>query len=278
MSARILVAEDDVKQARLIGIYLEREGNEVQIVADGRSAIDRARSSRPDLIVLDVMMPNVDGLDVCRILRAESQVPILLLTARTTEEDMLLGLDLGADDYMAKPYSPRELTTRVRALLRRSKAAGRTEPAVLPAAAPSASVMPRPRYMGRLPYSGTTGRSSTRSTVSPRHTILSASGSQVTVPLALIWNGTSGPCPRRPSISVRSVSVPRATRTAWPPVPRPPAPSAPTPPPPSPMAPTTPTAATNRIPDAGMTGARLRRPTPRSSAPLSVTSAPTAVG
>ncbi|WP_030257410.1 response regulator transcription factor [Streptomyces violens] len=131
MSARILVAEDDVKQARLIRLYLEREGNEVQVVGDGRAAVDRARSSRPDLIVLDVMMPNVDGLDVCRILRAESQVPILLLTARTTEEDMLLGLDLGADDYMTKPYSPRELTARVRALLRRAKAAGRTEPAVL---------------------------------------------------------------------------------------------------------------------------------------------------
>ncbi|MFF4789461.1 response regulator transcription factor [Streptomyces sp. NPDC001276] len=124
MPARILVAEDDVKQAQLIRIYLEREGNDVQIVADGRSAIDRARSTRPDLIVLDVMMPNVDGLDVCRILRAESQVPILLLTARSTEEDMLLGLDLGADDYMTKPYSPRELTARVRALLRRSRAAG----------------------------------------------------------------------------------------------------------------------------------------------------------
>jgi DNA-binding response OmpR family regulator len=126
-----LVAEDDVKQARLIRIYLEREGNEVQIVADGRSAIDRARSSRPDLIVLDVMMPNVDGLDVCRILRAESQVPILLLTARATEEDMLLGLDLGADDYITKPYSPRELTARVRVLLRRAKAAGPAAPAVL---------------------------------------------------------------------------------------------------------------------------------------------------
>ncbi|OIJ98928.1 response regulator transcription factor [Streptomyces colonosanans] len=123
MPARILVAEDDVKQAQLIRIYLEREGNDVQVVADGRSAIDRARSTRPDLIVLDVMMPHVDGLDVCRILRAESQVPILLLTARTTEEDMLLGLDLGADDYMTKPYSPRELTARVRALLRRSRAA-----------------------------------------------------------------------------------------------------------------------------------------------------------
>ncbi|MGW3498181.1 response regulator transcription factor [Streptomyces sp. NPDC001020] len=123
MPARILVAEDDVKQAQLIRIYLEREGNDVQVVADGRSAIDRARAARPDLIVLDVMMPNVDGLDVCRILRAESRVPILLLTARSTEEDMLLGLDLGADDYMTKPYSPRELTARVRALLRRSRAA-----------------------------------------------------------------------------------------------------------------------------------------------------------
>ncbi|MFB7211358.1 response regulator transcription factor [Streptomyces sp. NPDC056255] len=131
MSARILVAEDDKMQARLIRIYLEREGNEVQVVSDGRSAVDRARTSRPDLIVLDVMMPHVDGLDVCRILRTESQVPILLLTARTTEEDMLLGLDLGADDYMAKPYSPRELTARVRALLRRARATGRTEPTVI---------------------------------------------------------------------------------------------------------------------------------------------------
>ncbi|MFE9442908.1 response regulator transcription factor [Streptomyces sp. NPDC006602] len=132
MSARILVAEDDEKQSRLIRIYLEREGNAVQVVADGRAALERARSAKPDLIVLDVMLPLVDGLDVCRILRAESDVPILLLTARTTEEDMLLGLDLGADDYLTKPYSPRELTARVRALLRRSrKAVGSAEPAVL---------------------------------------------------------------------------------------------------------------------------------------------------
>ncbi|MFI7339121.1 response regulator transcription factor [Streptomyces sp. NPDC050085] len=131
MSARILVAEDDALQARLIRVYLEREGHEVQVVSDGRSAVDRARAVRPDLIVLDVMMPLVDGLDVCRILRAESQVPILLLTARTTEEDMLLGLDLGADDYMAKPYSPRELTARVRALLRRARGAGSAEPTVI---------------------------------------------------------------------------------------------------------------------------------------------------
>ncbi|MER6998778.1 response regulator transcription factor [Streptomyces sp. NPDC000410] len=123
MSARILVAEDDEMQSRLIRIYLEREGNAVQVAADGRAALERARSSRPDLIVLDVMLPLVDGLDVCRILRTESDVPILLLTARATEDDMLLGLDLGADDYLTKPYSPRELTARVRALLRRSRKA-----------------------------------------------------------------------------------------------------------------------------------------------------------
>ncbi|MGA4844636.1 response regulator transcription factor [Streptomyces sp. G45] len=132
MAARILVAEDDAMQSRLVRIYLEREGNVVQVVADGRAALERARSAKPDLIVLDVMLPLVDGLDVCRILRAESDVPILLLTARTTEEDMLLGLDLGADDYLTKPYSPRELTARVRALLRRSKkSGGPAEPVVL---------------------------------------------------------------------------------------------------------------------------------------------------
>ncbi|MER5761955.1 response regulator transcription factor [Streptomyces sp. NPDC002082] len=125
MSARILVAEDDEKQSRLVRIYLEREGNAVQVVADGRSALEKARANRPDLIVLDVMLPYVDGLDVCRILRAEgSRIPILLLTARSTEEDLLLGLDLGADDYLTKPYSPRELTARVRALLRRSHSGG----------------------------------------------------------------------------------------------------------------------------------------------------------
>ncbi|NEC67757.1 response regulator transcription factor [Streptomyces sp. SID9727] len=132
MSARILVAEDDAKQSRLIRIYLEREGHAVHVVADGRATLERARSTRPDLIVLDVMLPLVDGLDVCRVLRTESDVPILLLTARVAEEDMLLGLDLGADDYLTKPYSPRELTARVRALLRRSgRSGGGGGPAVL---------------------------------------------------------------------------------------------------------------------------------------------------
>jgi DNA-binding response OmpR family regulator len=131
VSVRVLVAEDDAKQAQLIRIYLEREGYAVHVVGDGRAAVERARSSRPDIAVLDVMMPIIDGLDVCRILRAESDIPILLLTARSTEEDMLIGLDLGADDYLAKPYSPRELTARVRALLRRAKVVAAGELAVL---------------------------------------------------------------------------------------------------------------------------------------------------
>ncbi|MFF4415392.1 response regulator transcription factor [Streptosporangium sp. NPDC001559] len=120
MCAYVLVAEDDPKQAELLSRYLEQEGHEVLVVHDGRSAIDEARRTDPGLVVLDVMMPKVDGLDVCRVLRAESDLPILMLTARSTEDDLLLGLDLGADDYVAKPYSPRELMARVRTLLRRT--------------------------------------------------------------------------------------------------------------------------------------------------------------
>jgi DNA-binding response OmpR family regulator len=133
VSARILVAEDDPKQANLIRIYLEREGHQIRVVGDGRSALEQCRARRPDLMVLDVMMPKLDGLDVCRVLRAESDVPILLLTARTTEEDVLLGLDVGADDYLTKPYSPRELAARVRALLRRAGVVGADNRAVLAA-------------------------------------------------------------------------------------------------------------------------------------------------
>jgi DNA-binding response OmpR family regulator len=123
MANRILVAEDDPKQSRLLRVYLEREGHSVLTVADGRAAVEAARTRKPDLLILDVMMPEIDGLDVCRIVRTSSQVPILLVTARTSEDDMLLGLDLGADDYITKPYSPRELLARVRVLLRRVSAA-----------------------------------------------------------------------------------------------------------------------------------------------------------
>jgi DNA-binding response OmpR family regulator len=120
MCAHIVLAEDDPKQAELVRRCLDREHHSVVVVGDGRAAIEEVRGSRPDLLVLDVMLPRVDGLDVCRILRRESDIPILMLTARTTEDDLLLGLDLGADDYMTKPFSPRELVARVRTLLRRT--------------------------------------------------------------------------------------------------------------------------------------------------------------
>ena len=121
VGARVLVAEDDPKQAELIKRYLEREGHHVIVVHDGRAAIDECRRRLPDLAVLDVMMPKVDGLDACRVLRADSAIPIILLTARSTEDDILLGLDLGADDYVTKPFSPRELVARVRTVLRRTR-------------------------------------------------------------------------------------------------------------------------------------------------------------
>ena len=129
MSNKILIVDDDRKTAELIRMYLEREGYGALLAHDGRQALDLARQRAPDLIVLDLMLPVVEGLDVCRILRAESQVPIIMLTARTTEDDKLLGLDLGADDYVTKPFSPRELVARVRAVLRRGGPAQRGEPA-----------------------------------------------------------------------------------------------------------------------------------------------------
>jgi DNA-binding response OmpR family regulator len=116
----ILVVEDDRKTSALVRLYLENAGFEVAAAFDGRQALAAARARRPDLVVLDVMLPQVDGLAVCRTLRAESAVPVILLTARSTERDKLDGLDLGADDYVTKPFSPRELVARVRAVLRRS--------------------------------------------------------------------------------------------------------------------------------------------------------------
>jgi DNA-binding response OmpR family regulator len=120
----VIIAEDDEKQAELLRRYLEREGHAVTAVGDGFAALEAVRQGEPDLLVLDVMMPRADGLDVVRILRAERrEMPVLMLTARSTEDDLLLGLDLGADDYVTKPYSPRELMARVRTLLRRARRA-----------------------------------------------------------------------------------------------------------------------------------------------------------
>ncbi len=116
---RVLVVDDDVKTAELVKLYLNRGGYRVFTAHDGAEALRLARESRPDLIVLDLMLPGIDGLEVCRTLRYESEVPIIMLTARTTDQDKLDGLSLGADDYVTKPFSPRELAARVRAVLRR---------------------------------------------------------------------------------------------------------------------------------------------------------------
>lgn len=107
-------------QAELIRRLLVREGHTAVVVSDGRVALDEARNHRPDLVILDVMLPGLDGFGVCRVLRRDADVPVLMLTARSAEDDLLLGLDLGADDYMTKPYSPRELLARIRTVLRRT--------------------------------------------------------------------------------------------------------------------------------------------------------------
>ncbi|MDD5038194.1 MAG: response regulator transcription factor [Dehalococcoidales bacterium] len=115
----VLVVDDDVKTVELVKLYLNRDGYKVLTAYDGIEALRLAREARPDLIVLDLMLPGMDGLKVCQTLRKESDVPIIMLTARTTEDDKLTGLNLGADDYMTKPFSPRELAARVRTVLRR---------------------------------------------------------------------------------------------------------------------------------------------------------------
>ena len=122
---RALVVEDEQPLAAVLGSYLERDGFEVSIVHDGLSAVSTAREVDPDLIVLDLGLPGLDGVEVCRQVRTFSDAYVVMLTARTDEVDMLIGLSVGADDYMTKPFSPRELSARVRAMLRRprSKAA-----------------------------------------------------------------------------------------------------------------------------------------------------------
>jgi two-component system alkaline phosphatase synthesis response regulator PhoP len=118
-SKKVLVVDDDVKTVELVRLYLDRDGYQVLTAYDGVEALRLARESYPDLIVLDLMLPDIDGLEVCRTLRHESDVPIIMLTARTTDQDKLTGLDIGADDYVTKPFSPKELAARVRAVLRR---------------------------------------------------------------------------------------------------------------------------------------------------------------
>jgi len=151
---KILIVDDDVKTVELVKLYLTRDGYQVLTAYDGVEALRLARESYPDLIVLDLMLPDIDGLQVCRTLRRESEVPIIMLTARTTDQDKLTGLDLGADDYVTKPFSPKELVARVRAVLRRLP--GVRAPEEITRGELSMNLDKREAYLGGKPLSLTT--------------------------------------------------------------------------------------------------------------------------
>src|SRR5262245_45064119 len=119
-SPRVLLIEDDTNIADVVRRYLERDGFSVEVAGDGRLGLARALETLPDLIVLDVMLPGMHGIDVLRALRRAAPIPVVMLTSRGAEEDRVAGLELGADDYVAKPFSPRELVARARAVLRRA--------------------------------------------------------------------------------------------------------------------------------------------------------------
>lgn len=122
---RILVVDDEPNIVDLVRVYLEREGFRVEAASDGGQALARLKDREPALVILDLMLPEVDGYEVCRQTRARSDVPILMLTARDEDVDKIVGLELGADDYLTKPFNPRELVARVKAILRRSEVAPR---------------------------------------------------------------------------------------------------------------------------------------------------------
>src|SRR5256885_6504664 len=121
MQRRILLVEDEESLAESIRYSLEQDGFTVTLAVDGRKAIERFRNDAPDLVILDLMLPELSGLDVCRLIRQESNVPIVMVTAKDSEADKVAGLELGADDYVTKPFSIRELVSRVRAHLRRAR-------------------------------------------------------------------------------------------------------------------------------------------------------------
>jgi DNA-binding response OmpR family regulator len=119
MSEKILIVEDEITLLETLAYNMKRQGYEVETASDGNSALEVARRTRPDLMILDIMLPGIDGFEVCRILRQEMSTPILMLTARDDEIDRVVGLEVGADDYLTKPFSMRELLARIKALLRR---------------------------------------------------------------------------------------------------------------------------------------------------------------
>ncbi len=120
-AGKILVVDDEKKIVDIVRAYLEREGYQVMVAYEGKSALELARRQPPDLIILDLMLPEISGWDICRILRKESEVPIIMLTARDETTDKIVGLELGADDYVTKPFDPKELVSRVKAVLRRAE-------------------------------------------------------------------------------------------------------------------------------------------------------------
>jgi len=126
---RILVIEDEENLLEALRYSLQKEGYQLFTAVDGEKGLELAREAKPDLLVLDIMLPKLDGLEVCRLLRREADIPILMLTAKAEEVDRVVGLELGADDYVTKPFSMRELLARVRALLRRSRMASEVAPA-----------------------------------------------------------------------------------------------------------------------------------------------------
>ena len=125
---RALVVDDEVELGRLVGDYLSREGFAVDVVRNGADALASARSAEPDVVVLDLMMPGIDGVEVCRQLRTFTDAYVIMLTARADEVDKLVGLSVGADDYVTKPFSPRELVARIKAMLRRPRVGQQPEP------------------------------------------------------------------------------------------------------------------------------------------------------
>jgi DNA-binding response OmpR family regulator len=124
---KVLVVDDDAKIVKVLVTYLTNEGYMTETAMDGRSAVEKARQWRPDVVLLDVMLPELDGWSVCKEIRRDSDVPIIMLTARDAETDRIIGLEIGADDYVTKPFSPRELIARIRAILRRVKPEGRRD-------------------------------------------------------------------------------------------------------------------------------------------------------
>ena len=124
MPSTILVVDDERNIVQLLRLYLGKEGFRVEAASNGREALEKVQSARPDLVVLDLMLPELDGLEVCRRLRRDGNLPIIMLTARDDDVDKIVGLELGADDYLTKPFNPRELVARVKAVLRRAEAAG----------------------------------------------------------------------------------------------------------------------------------------------------------